>query len=388
MGEGERRRIEGRAGGALEILSVGTAVPPHYYSQEELLSVLTEFWRRKHHNPARVAQFHRAVQVEGRHLALPRQEYEALSGFGQANAAFAKVGLEVGEIAIRRALGAAGLAPTDIDAIFFTTVTGLAVPSLDARLHNRLRMRTDVRRWPFFGLGCVAGAAGIARMADYLQAWPDHTALLLSVELCSLTIQPDDMSVPNLIASGLFGDGAAAVIGVGSGRAAKRAATGAEQAGSGRQMRVRAWGSRFYPDTEHVMGWDIRDRGFGIVLDASVPQVVERFMGDDVDNFLGAHGLSRADLSFYVCHPGGPKVLDAFDKVLGLDGAALQLTRDSLRQVGNLSSASVLFVLQETMRRLEARASAEGAGEKKPELGLMMAMGPGFCSELVLLEWA
>lgn len=361
----------------MQILSVGTAVPPNYYSQEELLSVLTIFWSRKHHNPARVAQFHRAVKVEGRHLALPREEYEVLQGFGEANAAFARVGLEVGEQAIRQALAAAGLVPTDIDAIFFTTVTGLAVPSLDARLHNRLGMRPDVKRWPFFGLGCVAGAAGIARMSDYLRAWPDQVAVLLSVELCSLTIQPEDMSIPNLIASGLFGDGAAAVVAVGADRAARiRAAQGAA-APAGPALRVRSSRSRFYRDTEHIMGWDIRDRGFGIVLDASVPEVVHRFMGEDVDQFLADEGLSRADIGFYVCHPGGPKVLEAFEEVLGLDRSALQLTWDSLRLVGNLSSSSVLFVLKETMAQLS----------QPPRLGLLLAMGPGFCSEFVLLEW-
>lgn len=351
------------------LLAVGCAAPPNRYEQDELIAAFKAYWSSRHHNAARVDQLHKAVRVGGRNLALPMERYPALSGFGEANDAFIQVGTDVGEQAVRRALDAAGLQPRDVDAIFFTTVTGVAAPSIDARLMNRLGLRTDVKRSPFFGLGCVAGAAGVARMHDYLRGWPDHVAVLLSVELCSLTLQRADLSIPNLIASGLFGDGAAAVVAMGGARAAREGRQG---------PRVLSTKSRFYPDTERVMGWDVGDGGFKIVLSASVPEVVRRFAREDVDGFLAEHGLSRADIRSWVCHPGGPKILEAFEQCLELPPEALALTWESLEQIGNLSSASVLHVLADTMARRRPPAGSPG---------LMMAMGPGFCSELVLLGW-
>lgn len=369
----DKRELESAGRSELEsgatLVSVGTAAPKNRYEQDELIAAFKAYWSTKHHNTARVDALHRAVKVGGRNLALPMERYPQLRGFGDANDAYIEVGTEVGAEAVQRALDAAGLRPTDVDAIFFTTVTGVAAPSIDARLVNRLGLRTDVKRTPIFGLGCVAGAAGISRMYDYLRGWPDHVAVLLSVELCSLTLQRADLSIPNLIASGLFGDGAAAVIAMGADRARR------EGRGS---PRVIATKSRFYPDTERVMGWDIGDSGFKIVLSATVPDVVTKFARDDVDGFLAEHGLTRADMRSWVCHPGGPKILEAFESSLELPPGALDLTWDSLEHVGNLSSASVLHVLRDTMDKRRPPAGS---------LGLMMAMGPGFCSELVLLEW-
>lgn len=352
----------------MHLAAVGTALPPHRYEQAELVDALTRYWAAQHHNPRRVAQFHQAVQVGGRNLALPLQDYEALRGFGDSNDAWIRVGLDVGERALRSALDQAGLAPRDLDAVFFTTVTGVAAPSLDARLVNRLGLREDIRRTPMFGLGCVAGVAGISRVADYLRAWPGHTAALLSVELCSLTLQPGDLTVPNLIATGLFGDGAAAVIGIGADRAAARA----------QGPRVVATASRFYPDTEATMGWEVGDRGFRIVLAATVAELVERHLADDVDRFLGSQGLDRSAIGAWIAHPGGPKILHAMQAALDLPDGALDLTWRSLREIGNLSSSSVLFVLAD---RLGSHRPPPGT------LGLMIAMGPGFCAELALLEW-
>jgi alkylresorcinol/alkylpyrone synthase len=262
-------------------------------------------------------------------------------------------------------LGRAGLSTDDVDAILFVTVTGVATPSIDARLMNRLALPSDVKRMPIFGLGCVAGAAGIARAADYVRAYPDQVALLLSVELCSLTLQREDLSIPNLIASGLFGDGAAAVLVVGD----ERQAAG---------PRIVASRSIFYRDSERVMGWDISEDGFRIVLSADVPQVVRDHLREDVDAFLAGHGLSRKEIASWVCHPGGPKVLEAMEETLELPEGALAVTWKSLREVGNLSSTSVLLVLADT---LESHRPPPGS------YGMLLAMGPGFCSELVLLQW-
>jgi alkylresorcinol/alkylpyrone synthase len=351
----------------MQILSVGTALPPHRYEQDRLAAAFIDHWARQHHNSERVARFHTAVQVGTRHTALPIERYPAL-GFGEANAAFIEVGTDIGAAAVSSALERSGLSAADVDAIFFTTVTGIATPSIDARLCNRLGFRDDIRRTPMFGLGCVAGAAGVARMHDYLRAYPDQVAVLLSVELCSLTLQRGDVGVANLIATSLFGDGAACVVAVGMDHPA---------ASGNHGPRVRSSRSRFYRDTERVMGWDISDTGMQIVLSASVPEVVQSYIRADVDRFLGDQGRSVADVRSWVCHPGGPKVLEAFESCLGLERADLQRTWDSLEAVGNLSSASVLFVLRDTIDDPPPPGT----------LGMMIAMGPGFCSEMVLLEW-
>lgn len=343
-------------------------MPDHYYDQDALIAGFVQVWSEHHHNPDRLIRLHQAVQVGGRHLALPMERYPGLS-FGEANTAFITVGTEIGARAVEEALGAVGLVPSDVDVIFTTTVTGIATPSLDARLVNRLGFRTDVKRVPMFGLGCVAGAAGTSRLNDYLQGHPDQVGVLLSVELCSLTLQRGDFSIANLIASGLFGDGAAAVVGVGKERAEAMEISG---------PRVVATQSRFYPDTERVMGWDVADTGFQIVLDASVPDVVRRFIRSDVDGFLAGQGKTLADIDHWIAHPGGPKVLTAFEDCLELPTGALQRTWDSLNDVGNLSSASVLMVMRDTLADVDPEPGS---------LGLVVAMGPGFCSELVLLEW-
>jgi alkylresorcinol/alkylpyrone synthase len=358
------------------VFSVGRALPPHYADQASLLAALRNMWVQQHYNAARVDDLHRAVKVSGRYLALPLAEYEHHDTLQKNNDVFVRVAVDLGEQACREALARAGLEPADVDHIFFVTVTGIAVPSVDARLVNRLGLRADVKRTPIFGLGCVAGAAGIARASDYLRAFPGEVALLLSTELCSLTLQRGDVSVPNLIASGLFGDGAAAV--VLGGPASKAAAAARAARAAAPAPRILATRSVFYRDTERVMGWDLIDSGFKIVLSAGVPQIVQKHIGGDVDDFLRAHGLGRGDLRHVIAHTGGPKVLQAFEEALELPPEALRRSWDSLERTGNLSSASVLFVLRETLDAAEARPG---------DLGLLLARGPGFCSEMVLLQW-
>jgi len=347
----------------MRIASVGRALPGPCHSQEELLAGLRELWSEGIRNPKRLDQIHRNVLVGGRHLALPLEEYRTLHGFRAANDAFIRCAVPLGEAAIRDALERAGLEPRDVRHLFFASVTGLATPSIDARLMTRLGLRSDVKRTPIFGLGCVAGAAGIARASDVLRAYPSEVAVLLCVELCSLTLQREDLSVPNLIASGLFGDGAAAVV-----------LTGQDVPHAG--PRILATRSVFYPGTEDAMGWEIGDTGFRVVLSAEVPRIA-RGIRKDVDEFLACEGVGLDDVTHFICHPGGPRVLEAFEEALELPKQALELSWRSLREIGNLSSASVLMVLGDTL----AREPAPGS------LGLLMAMGPGFCAELVLLRW-
>jgi alkylresorcinol/alkylpyrone synthase len=346
----------------VKILAAARALPAHFVEQDRLLEAFRALWGAKHFNLDRLEQLHRAVRVGGRHLALPLEEYPALASFAARNDAWIREATTLGEAALRAALEQSDTPPSKLDHVFFTTVTGIATPSIEARLVDRLGLRADVKRTPIFGLGCVAGAAGVARASDYLRGFPGQTAALVSVELCSLTLQREDLSIPNIIASGLFGDGAAAVV-IGS---------------HGAGPEVVATRSVFYPGTERVMGWDVVDSGFKIVLSSQVPQLVKEHMRGDVDSFLAAHGLARKDVRHWVCHTGGPKVLEAFEEALELPPDALARTWKSLREVGNLSSASVLFVLSEL---LEAQAAAPG------DVGLILAMGPGFCSELVLLRW-
>ena len=352
------------------VASAHGVVAEHGYPQAEITRAFTGLVTPDGSRRRAVQSIHAATGVEHRYLALPLEEYAGLDGFGASNDAFIRVGLDLAEQAVLAALEQAGLTAADVDLVVSTSVTGIAAPSLEARLASRIRLRPDVKRVPMFGLGCVAGAAGIARIHDYLVGHPDGVAVLLAVELCSLTVQRDDTSMANIVASGLFGDGAAAVVMVGAGRSSD--ADGPD---------VVASRSRLYPDSERTMGWDIGGTGFRIVLSASVPELVTTYIGDDVADLLGDHDLKVRDVGTWVCHPGGPKVLLAMQDALDLHDGELDVTWRSLARVGNLSSASVLHVLADTL---------EAARSDRPEPGspgVVLAMGPGFCSEAVLLRW-
>ena len=244
-------------------------------------------------------------------------------------------------------------------------MTGIAVPSIDTRVISALGMRKEIKRTPIFGLGCVAGAAGTARAADYIRAYPGEVAMLLSVELCSLTLQREDLSIANIIASGLFGDGAAAML-IGGNASAE----------DGPQ--VQATRSLVFPNTEEILGWEIVDSGFKIVLSSKLTDLVRANILDEVDSFLATQNIDRSDIKHWIAHAGGPKVLETLEGALELPEAALARSWSSLRSVGNLSSASVMFILDEL---LEDHEAAPG------DYGLIVGMGPGFSVELVLLKW-
>ena len=349
----------------MKIASAASAFPKNYYPQKVLLEKLQEYWGDQLRNPQMLARLHRNVAVEGRHLAMAPEKYYELNTWGQANDVWIEVAQELGEQALCRALHHAGLGAREIGALFFTSVTGISSPSIDALLINRMGLSPNIRRLPIFGLGCVAGAAGIARAADYVRAYPKQVAALVSVELCSLTIQREDLSVANLISSGLFADGSAAVI-----------VTGDDLNANGPE--IVATKSIFYPDTEEMMGWKVSEKGFRITLSPEVPVLIRENLGHDVDAFLAEQGHKRSDIGSWVLHTGGPKVLEATAAALELNDGQLDASWDCLKKVGNLSSASVLVVLEDVMRN------------RRPEpgtLGILAAMGPGFCSELVLLRW-
>jgi alkylresorcinol/alkylpyrone synthase len=349
----------------MKIASVRSAFPPHWHDQGAITEALIPIMGLQGRDADRLRVLHANCGIQGRHLVQPLARYGADIEFTGANAVWLQGALDLGERACRDALAAAGVRADEVDAILFTTVTGLASPSVDARLVTRLGLRHDVKRMPLFGLGCVAGAATLSRAADFLRGKPDGVVLVLSVELCSLTLQPKDHSVANLISVGLFGDGAAAAVVVGE----RHRAAG---------PRIVDTRSVFYPDTEGVMGWDIGAHGFRIVLSAEVPNVARDRLPQDVDAFLTTHRLARADIRRWIAHPGGPKVLQGLQDGLGLPQSELQASWDCLARAGNLSSASVLMILEQNLRE---RPGAPG------DLGLLLAMGPGFCSELLLLRW-
>ena len=356
------------------IAAVRGVVPEYRYAQADLTASLAELAGLPASHVATLARIHGNAGVEHRHLALPIEDYARVtSSFDSANDAFIEVGTDLAERVVLQALAAAEVTPDEVDAIISTTVTGLAVPSLEARLMARLPMRTDLKRMPLVGLGCVGGAAGVARAHDYLVGHPDDIVVLLSVELCSLTVQRDDASMANLVASGLFGDGAAAVVLMGE-YAAQRHHTSTLGAPSVVSSR-----SRMYADTERAMGWDVGASGLRIVLGAEVPDLVRGHVRGDVDTFLRMAELSRQDIGWWVAHPGGPKVLDALADALEVTPDELGVTWRSLARIGNLSSSSVLHVLADT---LSTTPPAPGSW------GMLMAMGPGFCLETVLLRAA
>ncbi|MFE7812467.1 type III polyketide synthase [Streptomyces sp. NPDC057433] len=355
---------------SMRVLSVRGVLPEHCHRQEEITKSFTTTLVEGTLDRGVVERFHRNACVETRHIVLPLEEYARLGDFGRSNDVFIRAGVELGGRAVVDALKGADLTPADVDYIVSCTVTGLAVPTLEARVAAQIGLRPDVVRLPLVGLGCVAGAAGIARLHDLLRGRPDGVAVLMSVELCSLTLQREDTSVANLVASGLFGDGAAAVVAVGPEHPLARSDDPA-------RPEVLASRSRLYPDSERTMGWDVGPGGFRIVLDSSIPDLVRRYVGDDVRGFLADHELTDGDLGWYVVHPGGPKVIEALQEALGIERDALAVTWDSLRRIGNLSSSSVLHVLADTLADRPPRPGSHG---------LMLAMGPGFCSELVLLR--
>ncbi len=349
------------------IASIAPVLPAHVHAQSEITATIAPLLTSNPRRRATIERIHAATGVESRHLALPLDDYAALTGFTAANDAFVREGTALATTACRRALDDAGLDPADVDFVLFTSVTGVATPSLDALLVQRLGLRPDVKRLPSFGLGCVAGAAGIARVRDYLQGHPGDVALLVSVELCSLTLQHGDDSMANVVSTGLFGDGAAAVVMVGRDRAAEH-----------RGVDVVDARSALYPDTADALGWDIGGSGFRIVLAASLADLVEQHLGEGVEHLLAAHGLKVPDVGTWVAHTGGPKILQAAARALDLPDEAFAASWRSLARVGNLSSSGVLHVLADEL--------ATG-GQIPGSAGVLFAIGPGVSTETVLLRW-
>ncbi|WP_182111278.1 MULTISPECIES: type III polyketide synthase [unclassified Actinotalea] len=351
------------------VLAVAPVLPGQSYPQEEITAAIGPLLAGPD-RLSRLESLHRASQVRSRHFVLPLEEYAGLTSFGTANDHFIRIGTDLAVEASAAALASAGLRAQDVDVVVFTSVTGIGAPSLDALFAPRLGLRPDVRRVPSFGWGCAGGAAGLGTVHELLLGRPQGVALLVCVELCSLTMQHGDDSMANLVASGLFGDGAAAVVVVGDEHPAARTAPASAPELVGSR-------SRIVSGTQGQLGWSIGGSGFRIVLAAGLPDLLAATLPDDVGALLEGHDLKVRDVAAWVVHPGGPRILDVVRDALDLDEAALAVSRRCLAENGNLSSASVLHVLAGTM---EAPPPPGG-------VGVLMAFGPGVGAEHVLLRW-
>ncbi len=349
------------------ILGIENEFPPYYYSQEELSHQFLKLWKGRRFNTERVLNLFRNVQVNGRYLSMPIESYKKDLSFSQKNDTWIKMAVELGTKCLKKIFNNYPISPQEIGLLCSTTVTGLSVPSIDARLMNYFDFSPQTKRLPLFGLGCLAGVAGINRLGDYLKAYPQEAALLYSCELCSLTVQIDDLSIANMISTGLFGDGAACVLMVGDDHPLARSNCLEWLDGE----------SCFFPDTERVMGWDFVDTGFKIVLNKSVPDIAKEKVKTFLEEHLKKFDLHLKEISFFATHPGGPKVLLSLMDALDLSKKDLFYSFKGLEEHGNISSTSVLLILKSIMDDKEMNQG----------LGNMLAMGPAFCAESALLRW-
>jgi alkylresorcinol/alkylpyrone synthase len=361
---------------APRLVGLATALPPHTVSQSRCREFAGALF-----GPAFAAEGNRllavfdSVGVEQRHIAMPLEWFSRPHDLGEANDVYIERALELCESAAAAALENAGLAPLDVDHVVVVSSTGIATPSLDARLANRLPLRGDVRRTPLWGLGCAGGAAGLSRTRDFALADPSACVLLITVELCSLTFQHGDLTRQNLVAASLFSDGAAAAVVLG----ARSALDGRKAPGASRPIELLASRSRLWPETLDIMGWNVDRQGLHVVFSRDIPTVVREWVRPELERFLADHGLSLESLDHVVAHPGGPKVLAAYAESLGLSQEAFRHAYAVLRECGNMSSPTCLFVLQRALEHGDI-----GAGES----AVLAALGPGFSSELVLMRGA
>ncbi len=348
------------------VLSVATAVPRHRVAQETAKDFARAMFSEAYRDVERLLPVFDHVQIEGRNFCVPPEWFYEDHGFAEKNDLYVENALDLSEKAARRAMDRAGVAAEEVGAIFFVSTTGLSTPSIDSKLMPRLGLSEHTRRVPVWGLGCAAGAGGLALAADHTRLYPEKAVLLVAVELCGLTFQWGDRSKASLISGALFADGAAAAV-LGH-------APGDETAGP----EILGGHSTTWPGTEDVMGWEIVEAGFKVMLSRSIPDLVRKRVPEDLRVACSSVGLTPEDLDHFVTHPGGAKVLDAFEEVLGLEPGGLHLSREVLREHGNMSSVTVLFVLERLL---------ESGGLSPGEIGVVSALGPGFSAEHVFLRF-
>ena len=348
---------------APRLLSLATAVPDQILHQAEVAGAARAVFEDELAHFQHLLPVYANTGIETRHACLPLQWYQAPHDFDERNKLNIRHAVQLLERVAAEALESAGLDVAEIDLIVTVSSTGIATPTLDALLLERLSFRRDVQRLPIFGLGCAGGALGLGRAAAMARSAPASKVLLLVVELCSLTFRSHDATKSNVVATALFGDGAAAAV-VGC-------------AGDG--PRLTAWGEHTWPGTLDVMGWQVDNDGLAVVFSRDIPDIVRRDFGPALACFLNSQGLSLADVDTFVPHPGGIKVLDALEAVFELPPGGLEMARQVLRRYGNMSSASVLFVLRQTLQQCGPAGRSLGRT-------LISSLGPGFTAGFALLE--
>ncbi len=344
------------------LLSLATTVPRYRLTQGQIAATARGLFAETGSEIERLLPVYANAGIETRYSCVPAAWYREASGWKARNKLYIDNALALIESAATNCLAQAGLPAEAVDTLVTVSTTGIATPSLDARLMERLPFRRDLQRLPVFGLGCAGGVLGLARSAALSRAAPGSLVLLLVVELCGLTFRANDMARSNIIATALFGDGSAAAL-----LTCDKVAPGPKLSG---------WGEHTWPGSLDVMGWRIEEDGFGVLFSQDIPVILRDRLGAVVDSFLGCHGLTREDLAGYVCHPGGAKVIEALEEVLGYRPGAMTEARAVLRDYGNMSAASVLFVLERVLAR-------DPRGRY-----LMTALGPGFTAAFLLVEAA
>ena len=366
LGVQPESQFQAEPDGAIAVATIAgtaTAVPPYLLTRDIVKQHIKDVFSL---DGKRLEAIHTVIdnsQIDQRHSVFPVEYIIEPRPLAQINNEYREKAFELGVQAAAASLAKAELVPADVDLLMTVSCTGVMIPSLDAYLATEMGFRSDVRRLPITELGCAAGAAGLAHAGEYLRAFPDRTALLVAVELPTLTFQRKDFSQANLISAVLFGDGAAGVV-----------VTGREATGP----RIVASECYLFPDSLDAMGFDLRDSGFHIVLSKDVPQLIRERVKELVKGFLSRQGLQRGDISAFILHPGGQKLLSFMEAELGLTHIDTEFSWDILRRFGNLSSASVLFILQEWLSKREMPSGS---------YGLLMAFGPGFTAEMILLQW-
>lgn len=357
------------------ISAVGTASPEYVLNQNEVKEFAHVMFGTTLPNIDRLVQAYDNAQIQRRHFCVPLEWFGRTHTFREKNDLYIENACMLSEKAIRQCLARAECPFEEVDYLLYVSTTGLSTPSIDALLIQDLPFRKDIKRLPIWGLGCAGGAASISRGMEIARAAPSARILIVVTELCGLTFMPNDLSKANLIASALFGDGAAAVLIEGDECTPHDTAI----------PHIIDSATRTLPDSLDVMGWDISEAGFGIQISRDIPTIVRTFMRESITALLGQHSLRKEQISHFITHPGGAKVLEAYQESLGLPRSAFQDTWDVLNNYGNMSAASVLFVLERFMVRISAERAGEGPADR--EYGLLGALGPGFSSEVVLLKW-
>jgi len=346
------------------IQSLATAIPPHRLEQTRARREMARLCRDHPHLERLIPVFDRAG-VETRFLVRPPEWYLEPRTFDERNREYVERGLELAERAARECLVRAGTSPAEIDDVMVVTTTGLATPSLDALLAARLGLRADVRRWPIFGLGCAGGAGALIRAKEVLDARPRSRALVVSVEVCSMVFSTQPRTATDLVGTALFGDGAAAAL-----------LAGDDVPGEG--IRLAAGRSYLLPDARHLMGWDFTSEGMRLILSRDIPEAVATRVAPVVEEFLRDADLCPRTVTHAVLHPGGPKVMATYRSAFDMPEEGVSIARDSMRRYGNLSSAAVLVMLSDLV------ATGRPVGG---DSGLVLALGPGFAAEMLVLRW-